>query len=151
MKYDTENFLTDLVTFLKANLNTSITAMNTLKGDTILKAIDNNAYFIQTLNDKSANYDPFIFIVVENMVTLGERIGETATQLVISLVIIYQNFDDSFNRSFRYQRILKELLEEKLNIGGRNMKIETLVPMAIDVMQSGLTCDATGLRLNVVI
>jgi hypothetical protein len=72
MKYDLENLLDDIETVLKTNLNTKITQLNTEKSDAIvLRSVPSQAYFFETLDQRVANYNPFILYGIEEIETVS--------------------------------------------------------------------------------
>lgn len=71
-KYDTEQFLKDLVTLYKANLNTQITALNTEKGDFDIDTIESDAWYFQNLNDNVFNNTVFIAYGLEANAKVSE-------------------------------------------------------------------------------
>lgn len=112
-QYDIEEILGEVRTFLLANLNTQIIALNTEKNDAItLTQVASSAYHLQTLEDRIDVADPIVLY------------GEAAEPLVVSVahgvsvehhvsvwLVLADNGTDSqiVNRLFRYRRVLLDL------------------------------------------
>lgn len=149
---DIEEILISIDTFLKANLNTQIGLMNSEKNDTIvLKTISNSAYFIQTLNDAMANYDPYILLGVSDITSTGIGPG-TAKLLRFEVVLILQDgAQDLFigKRMLRYLRVLEDLFNKNFNkvLPHVSFKINSLVPIAITAVNSNDPFRAVGVEL----
>lgn len=156
-RLDIERFCAEVETFLKANLNTKLAALDAEKADSItLKTLPTAAYFFQTLGDKIANYDPFLFYGIDSMrVRDGQGIGPaTAKDYTIHVVVVIQDNGNDPNivkRLLRYQRALWEIFEVdwatlrhgvKLRIGG-------LVPIALELLNRSAPDRAIGISLEV--
>jgi hypothetical protein len=156
-RYDIESFLTDLVTFLKANLNTKLAAIDTEKNDGItLKQINTTyAYMFQSMNDKIANYDPVLLYGIEDI--KSEGIGPaTAKTYPISIVIIVADPGTDSNmmkRILRYSRALSELLEGSWSQIGNAVKVtvSSLAPISFKLQDRSDDFRAVGVQLEVTI
>lgn len=132
MTYDLEDILVDLKAALVANLNTKIAAIGTIKGDSLsAPTIDSDAYFLQSLGEKVANFNPFIFYGVSDI--RADGIGPRAIKnYVLQVVLCIQDFDQDggmSNRMFRYGRAIEEVLEENWVLANKiKMRIEALPP-----------------------
>lgn len=152
MIYDSEEYLLAIQSFLQANLNTEIGNLNTEKNDSIvLKTISTDAYFIQTLNDTVANYNPHILISLDDIG--GNGIGPgTLKTLTFSLIIILEDRgEDLFigRRMLRYGRVLEDILNRSFNkiIPHATFKINSLVPIAITSVNSNDPYRAVGAQI----
>jgi len=153
VKIDPESYLLAIETFLKANLNTEITDLNTEKNDAIvLKSISTDAYFLQTLNDKVANYNPYILIGLDDIQSVG--IGPaTGKKMIFSIVIIIQDSIEDLligRRMLRYGRVLEDLLNRSFNkiICHATFTIQSLVPIAITSVNTNDPYRAVGVQVE---
>ncbi len=138
MTFDAEDLLDSVLSIMTDGLNTKIAAVEaekTTKGKPIgLTAVDSNAYYRQTWNDKILQYTPAIFYGIENTASTSVA-GVTATQYFIFAEVVISdsgNDDQVVNRILRYTRALKELFEEqfgKVAEAGK-IKIETVRPVS---------------------
>ena len=137
-KFDAEVLLDSILDIMTTGLNTKIAAVEaekTAMGKSIgLAAVDSNAYYRQTWNDKILQYTPAIFYGIENTAATAVA-GVTATQYFLFVEVIISdsgNDDQVVNRILRYTRALQELFEEqfgKVAEAGR-IKIETVRPVS---------------------
>ena len=130
-RWDVESFLDELKTYLQANLNTKIAAINTEKGDSLLSTLANDAYLIQDLESKTMTYDPFVIMGVVDVETIptGPLTAKIYTIDVI-MILQQQNNSDNYKRLFRYQRALEDVFDAGWNSINHRVKIEleSLVP-----------------------
>lgn len=152
-RYDIEDFLDDLLAAMQANLNASITAVNSEKNDSItLAAINNDAYFLQSMNERVANFDPFVFYGYVDPQTkgIGGASAHTYTIQVIITMIDRQDSEAS-KRIFRYGRALEDLFHSKFDKIGQNriQKITSLEPVPIVLGNSSDLYRAIGVNLEV--
>jgi hypothetical protein len=152
MKHDPETYLLAIETFLKANLNTEIANLNTEKNDSItLMTIVSDAYFLQTLNDTVANYNPHILIGLDDIGSSGIGPGTVKT-LTFSIIIILEDRGEDLligRRMLRYGRVLEDLLNRSFNkiIPHATFKINSLVPIAITSVNSNDPYRAVGAQI----
>jgi hypothetical protein len=152
MIYDSEEYLLKIQNFLQANLNTEIGNLNTEKNDSIvLKTISNDAYFLQTLNDTVANYNPHILISLDDIGSSGIGPGTLKT-LTFSIIVILEDRGEDFfigRRMLRYGRVLEDLLNRSFNkiIPHATFKINSLVPIAITSVNSNDPYRAVGAQI----
>lgn len=125
--YDIETFIDELVVYLKANLNTNITAMNTAKGDSLLSAIDSDAYFINTFHDSMQAYDDFIFIQELSDAVQGNG-PETLDVYTYEVLIISSIRAEAkglmSQRNYRYRKVLEATLKAGWNEINKRVKTE---------------------------
>lgn len=150
--YDTESFLADLETFLKANLNGKVTAINTEKGDTALSQVDSNAYTFQSMNEINHAYDPFIFYYIDqlNSITNGPQVART---LVVDVVLAFacQSDGKDMKRALRYGRALEEAMADGWRTVLRSLRVEveSLTPVDFKFANSSTYMKAVGVSLTV--
>lgn len=151
-KYDPETYLLAIQTFLQANLNTEIGTLNTEKNDAIvLRTISSDAYFLQTLNDTVANYNPHILIGLDDIASAGTGPGNVKV-LTFSIIIILEDRGEDLyigRRMLRYGRVLEDLLNRSFNkiIPHASFKINSLVPIAITSVNSNDPYRAVGAQV----
>lgn len=155
MSRDFESILDSVKTILVDNFNTKLTEISTEKNDNItLPPIDSNAYFLQSLDESIANFDPFIAYGIEDIETtsIGPR---SADRLLISIVIVLaDNGRDNINRiMFRYSKALKQIFEDNWQLVESSTKINisssTVVPFRS--LDSSATYKAVGIEIETTI
>lgn len=153
-KRDLENILDDIETLLKAQYNTKLTAIDTEKADGItLAPVATGAYFMQTLNNTVANFNPFIFYGVEQIEPRDGIGPATASRYLFNIVLALAdggNDPDYARRLFRYSRALQEVFEENFAKISHSSKfrIETLEPVPLKLINSSQPYRAVGVKLD---
>jgi hypothetical protein len=96
MAYDIEGLLTNIETILKANLNTKITAINSEKNDSIVLDSVLDASYQYDMDDKEANYNPFMLIypIPEDSEGIGPCTSET---IIINVNLIHTDSGNDIN------------------------------------------------------
>lgn len=155
---DIEILAADIETFLKANLNTKISAISSEKNDSIsLSTIDSAAYFFQSMDEKVANYDPFVLYGVVEMPISDPVMGcanlKGLTYQVIICMVDNKNdaTKDKSKRALRYSRCLEELFAsnyDKIHYGYK-FYAQTLTPVPFTDLNSSRNYIAVGLNLRV--
>src|SRR4051794_37346159 len=113
IKYDVEQFLSDLSTILSTYLNAKLTEIDNDKNDGVTsKGIDSNAIFTLSLDQVVVNYDPFILIGLDIKSTSVASATADILSIPIMLVIEDSGDADIKKRILRYMRALKEVFEE---------------------------------------
>lgn len=153
---DIEDVLDDIETFLKANLNTKIGEVNTEKGDGItLLTIDSGAYFLQSMANTVANFNPFVFYGISE--TRSEGIGPgTAKFYFVDVIIVVTdsgNDPDIGRKVLRYNKALVELFENNYArvSGSDRLEVQSLEPVVFQLINSEDVYRAAGVRLEVVL
>ena len=152
-KHDFEEILESVKQIIVDNFNTKLTALTVEKGDSIvLPPVETNAYFMQSMNDRAANYDPIVVYGIENIET--NNLGPvSAEKIFISAVILLtDNGRDNINEiMFRYSRAFKEIFEENWYISNSSSKIKvnrsTVVPF--QTLDSTATYKAIGIEIEI--
>ncbi len=151
-RYDVENLLDGVVNIIKANLNTKITALNTEKNDGIqLMPVEDAAYFFMGLNERVANFNPFIIYGVESLATLPIEQGSALDIGVSVVVVVVDQGKPEINRlMLRYSRALKEVIEENNQKAGRSIKltVEQFMPISFELLDSDAKYKAIGITIN---
>ncbi len=151
-RHDFESILDSVKSIVSVNLNAKLTELATEKGDSIVTPpVDSNAYFLQSLDESAANFDPFIAYGITDIESTS--IGpQTAEKIMMSVVIVLSdNGRNDMNRiMFRYSRALKEIFEENWQIHDSSSKINvirsTVVPF--EALDSGATYKAIGIEIE---
>lgn len=152
MRLTPENWIDALLTYLKANLNTNITAINTANGDTLLNTVDTNAYKVMSLLFEEVNYNPFIYIDVE--IGSGVSNGNVqATDYTIQVVIVFESNNDlnDMRRIWRYHSALVKTLESGYDkiFKAHRPQMESLNPIALQFAADSQQRRAIGVNLKV--
>lgn len=149
--YDIENLLDDVKAVFQNGLNANLALINTEKGDSLLRTIDNNAYFFQGLNEDAANFDPFIVYGVEEIETIQGQ-GFSAENVIISVVLcVAENGVDDIDRiMMRYSRALKETIESgwQISNGGVKISVNRLMPISFKLLDSDESFKAVGINIE---
>jgi hypothetical protein len=150
---DFESVLDDVKLIMTTHLNTKITAIVADKGDGITPpAINANAYFLQTLDEAIANFDPFVAYGIQDITSVDTQYGQSQQQISISIVIVLSdNGRSDINRVlFRYSRALKEIFEENFknaNIGNKII-VRQFTPVPFEALDSSMEFKAIGVILE---
>lgn len=142
---DTEEFLDDLETMLKTNLNTQIEALEARKaaaGKPIgLPTINENAWHLQSLDDRFVQYNTAVLYGVERVQPKGEG---PFTALTLTFFVEIYSIDGrsdtlGIKRMLRYTQALKEVCEKYYakNRLGATTKVETITPISFRLNQNG--------------
>lgn len=156
MTFDIETFLSELETYLKANLNTKITAINTEKGDSPqLASINSDAYFLMTMDEAVANYDPFVYYGIQDIVSDGIGPGTAKAYTVVVALLFADSASDQLNgkRVLRYSRALNEVIDEKYAEISYSVKtkVKSLVPISLSLIDTTNNYRAVGVEIEVTI
>lgn len=150
---DFEDVADDIITLLKANLNTKITAINSEKNDGIsLDAIDTSAYLFHTLDEETVNYNPFILCEFINAETVGDYgHSQTKVELLIGVVLSDSGSDLVVSRRlFRYQRAMREVIEDNFDslASGAKMIVQSQVPVELTLSNGSFAAKAIALSVR---
>lgn len=155
MIYDIENFLDELETFLKDNLNTKIQSVNTEKNDSLtLSTIDSSAYFFQTMNDTVSNFDPFVYYGLQEIESIGMGPATMKKFIVVVAIILEDSAEDIKigKRLLRYSKALSELVEAHyadITSHSLKVKIQNLTPISFKLIDTSENFRAVGIELDV--
>lgn len=151
MTYDLEDILADLKAVLVANLNTKLTAITAIKGDSIsLPSVDSEAYLLQTLNEKVVQYNPFILYGVSDIRTEGTG-PHTLENFVLQIILCHCDLDQDAamsKRMFRYGRAIKEVLQDNWHMANKiKTRVEALPPAEFKMQNSSDSHRCVGVNL----
>jgi hypothetical protein len=153
MAYDLELLMDDVKSILTSNLNTKISAINTEKSDsTTLLTVDNDAYFLQDLDHRSVNYNPFVFYSCEDIEGTGFG-PNTPQEFLINIILVLADqsgYTDLATRMFRYSRALKEIFEENFTIkrNANFISINVLAPIPLTTLNEAREFRAVGIQIR---
>lgn len=150
-RFDMEDFCASIEDLLKSKLNTQIEAIESEKNDDIkLKTIPDEAYFFQTLDERTANYNPFILYGIEDIATTPN--GPFAVdELSVSVVVILEDngIKHPIQRLLRYQRAMKQVFEKYWDqIEATKIEIKSLRPIELQALNSSNPFRAIGLNIT---
>lgn len=152
-RFDFEDILNNVKTIISDNFNDKLAALETEKGDGIsLPRVDSNAYFLQSLNDEAANFDPFIAYGIEDVQNTPNGPHNAETIIISAVIVLADNGLENINLiMFRYSRALKEIFEENWQIRNPSTRINinrsTVVPF--EALDSSATYKAVGIEIQV--
>ncbi len=151
--YDLEKAIYELVQVFKTYLNTELTSIQSDKNDGItLKQLNSSAFFIQDLNGKAINYNPFFLAFVDNISSIGQG-GFTADTVTVKCLIAFTDENEDleiYKRLFRYQRALKQTIEQNFSEiqGGLRLEVESLAPDLLKLANSSRFHRAVGIQVR---
>jgi len=152
--FDVEDIIDAIDTYLKANLGTKITAINTEKGDSLLASISSDAYYRQFV-DSEIPYDPFLIMGIMEPEVTQDIYGESARTFKIDVIIYFEAVDatEDYKRVYRYQKALREVIQDGYNSIFKRKKISVsgLTPVTVQIAEDAQMHRATGVSLSVTI
>jgi hypothetical protein len=147
-----EEYTTALVSYLKTALASKITAINTEKSDSVLTALNSNAYFIQTLDGRITNYPDFVYIQVGQPNIDDTNLGALVVSYPISTYIVLGSLnleDDNkiAQKLFRYHRALVEVVRDSADtvLKRYKTKVVSLDPAGFVELDASRPVIATGI------
>lgn len=150
--FDVEKLLDDLETFFKANLNNKITAINTEKGDSLLQAINQNAFLLGNLEDENKSYTPFVVIQIADVTSTvaGPVVAETYEIEVLMFLQDDYNSTNNWRQVLRYWRALKETSSAAWDKVARGMQadISSLAPVSFRDSQTSNPMRVFGVQIS---
>lgn len=157
-RFDIEAFILAVEAKVKADLNTRLAAITTEKGDSLsLPTVHASAYSLVSLNQELMNYDPFVWIPLAGIETgtPNPQIGPYTVQRVELSVLVVKidsrEDNDNWKRLLRYQRALREILEEgfaKIR-NGYTVRVTSMRPETVRLQNSTVVHHLVGVSLDV--
>lgn len=151
--HDFEELLDSTKQIVVDNLNAKITSIVAEKGDGITPPpVSSSAYFLQSLDESIANFDPFIAYGITDIESNSNG-PQVAEKIFMSFVVVLaDNGRKDINRvMFRYSRALKEIFEENWQIHNSSSKINlnrsTVVPF--EALDSSASYKAIGVEIEI--
>lgn len=116
MNYSYDEKLQELEGYLKANLNNSITEINTKKTDLILDTVDSNNYFYNLT--EAVNQKTFVFLEIERVESRSAS-HKTGDIIYINIFIGFtgkgrKSKDNTFI-AYRYESAIREAISRSRN------------------------------------
>lgn len=150
---DKEVVLDKMETLLKAELNTKLLAIDTEKADGItLKPVSDNAYLKISMNNKLANYNPFIFLDVLDPASEGIATATNQTEGFQAALVLVDNGNDlDINRRIlRYGRALQEIFEKNVYkiCPPDEFSVQALAPMPFKLQNSKSDFRVIGVNIT---
>lgn len=152
-KYDAESLLVDIEALLKADLNAKIAEISAEKADGLeLKSVPAAAYFFQTLNEKCANFNPFVIYGITDGTEegVGSSVAETVV-MEVAIVVVDNGQDHAIGkRLLRYRRALSEVFSDKwaeMRYSVK-LKVKSLSPVSLRLIDSSESYQAVGVRIE---
>lgn len=155
---DKEVLLFTLRDFIRDNIGAKIDAINAEKNDGItLRKPEATDFFVQSLNQRLNNSKIPIYIGFEDPV-VNESVGpssiETDRIQIIAMVADTSSKNDedgTIRRALRYQRVLKELIENNWNDVKQKyrFKVSSVAPISFQFLNSSNQMVALGIELEI--
>ena len=118
-KFNEETMITSVITAMKNNINTKITAINAEKNDGLtLNEIDTSAYYFVDFPGDAPSFDPCVVYRVA-ITSDDSPMGSSSTRIAMGFELIFSDemeadSDNSLKRAMRYRRALKEVIRENI-------------------------------------
>lgn len=153
MNIDIEVVLAKVEATLRAKFNDHINAINADKNDGIvLKNVSDKAYIFQSLDEKVANYNPFVYYGIDSTPTTGTYMALAKTlKIEVSVILADQEDGALFKKILRYQKALENLFTSEIfPIQGLNEKvvITSLEPVSFKLQNSTSEFKAIGVIIE---
>lgn len=152
-KYDMEALLDDVKLAMTTHFNTIVGEINTEKNDGIaIDTLNADAYMLQQLNGKLANWNPVCLYGVETVESTS-RGPLHSSKFTLSVMIIAIDTGEEIEcgkRMFRYSRALEEVFQRGWNggSGGVKLEIKSLVPIPFTDLNSSERYRVVGVNLE---
>jgi hypothetical protein len=152
-KVDTEVLFLKIKQFIKDNISTVVASINADKNDsTTIAAPESNAYIDLSLDSNVSNYDSFIFIYIDSILSKpdGGSINKNV-RFEICLFKAKSGKDDENIQGLRYMRLMEELGQMAWDkaLKGFRYEIETLTPVDVQLQNSNKWHKVYGVALTV--
>lgn len=153
VKYDMESLLDDVKAAMVSHFNTVVGEINTEKNDTIvLDTLNADAYILQSMNGKLANWNPLCLYGVENIES-SSRGPLHSSKFTLSVMIIAIDTGEDIEcgkRMFRYSRALEEVFRRGWNggQGGVKLEVKSLVPIPFTDLNTSERYRVVGVALE---
>jgi hypothetical protein len=155
MIFDIEDTVLRVESILKERLNTAIGAINTAKNDSIvLKTVESTSYFIQSMDERMANMDPYVVVAIEGIESQGQGPYTQHTISIMAALCLADNGQDLnvSRRMFRYGTALREALEKGWSDTGGNsqrLMVQSQVPIAFQLLNTSQNFRAVGVTITI--
>lgn len=152
-KHDFEELLESVKQIMVDNFNTKLLSITAEKGDSLLlPPVTGSAYFLQSMDERASNFDPFILYGIENIETVSIGPQSSEKIFISTVILLADNGRAEINKiMFRYSRAFKEIFEENWQIHNSSSKINvsrsTVVPF--EALDSAATYKAIGIEIEI--
>jgi hypothetical protein len=151
--YDIEQFVDEVEALFKSNYNAQLALVDADKNDgLILDQVNENAFVIQTMDEKAFNENPFLFIGINGVESESGQAALRETIAVEIVIVLVDNYDRSIDKKLlRYQRAMKELILSNFNKLTRDrseVEIKSMVPIQFQLQNSDRTHKAIGIEIT---
>lgn len=151
-RQDIEGVFFEMLDYMKANLNTQITAVNTAKGDSVLDLMNANAWLVGSLDDSVKSYNNFVFAFIQEMSASaeGNRLNRRAV-FEFDIVIAEKEDGSDYKRVLRYHSALEQTAIsawDKVCKGYDRATINLLNPIDIQLYDSSYWCKVIGIQIE---
>lgn len=150
MKYDLENFATDIRDLLLLRLNEKIQLINVEKGDFEIKEVSENAYCFQSLDERAMNYSPFLIYGFDDIISVSNGpLNADSVLFSATIIIADDGAKNIMSKLLRYQRALREVFQKHWDEIGHAQKgeIKSLNPLAFQFANSSHPSRAIGIQI----
>jgi len=140
-KFDVETLLKKSHDVIKTNLNNELILIDTEKNDFVMPKINDNAYFLQNLNNNVFNYENFVvYGLVSNNEINDNNYNNTLETIRVGFEVF--SYDDGakesenvFYKMLRYSRALKSASQKNFDKIQRGIKfqVRSLEPTQFDL------------------
>lgn len=153
---DLEDVLDNIKSVLQTNLNTKISQINSDKDDGItLDSIDDNAYYLQTLDGETINYNPYVFYGVQDIIGDNGYYSQVPQVTEIAVAVVIEDTGESVTptrKLFRYQKALTEVITESFDSAknqGVKMSVASQVPVELTLQNDSRRARAIGILIKI--
>ena len=153
-QYDTEQFVKDVITVFKANLNTEITALNTEKADFDIEQINADAWFFETFGQDALSYNQCVVYGFDDVPEVDEPQEDVFNrEVALFIEVVMPDSGELTAENFvyqllRYARALETVARKNFDAyqGRTRTKVTALQPLTFQ--RGGKTVRAAGIRLT---
>lgn len=159
---DIEHILTKMETAMKdvtTGLNSVLASIDSEKNDGLtLKSIPTEAYFFQTMDERVANYDPFLYYELSEIVNENNGPSNYKAYTITVIIVFDVGMEEAATsakalpkRILRYSRALEQFFSGKWDSikKGFTFNVQSLVPVSIQLVNSSKPFMAVGVDLRV--
>lgn len=154
MTYDLETLMYEMKDFVKERLNTEIQNINAEKSDGIEAAeIVENAYAVQSLDNKIMNFENFVLIQTMSVEAQGSGPATLKSYSIMVMIVAggLENNLHSMRHMFRYGRALESIFNkywDRSNSHKIKLKVQAFPPLDYTDLNQTKRYRAVGLVLT---
>ena len=152
-KFDVEQFVKNVVTVLKANLNAKILEIDTEKGDFTLDQIPAEAWFFN-LYPKDSAFKVFIIYGILSEPNLDSIEGAALREVTIQLEVglpdrNWKETESGAYRILRYRRALEEVVSNNFRKFGNGKKPLVIALSPASLKYKGSMTNFAGINISI--